>query len=204
MKSKRIDLLRHGEPELRGVYLGRTDCKLSINGRLDAVAAVSWQCHWDLIVTSPLMRCYETACWYAEQTGVELLVVPEVQELDFGDWDGRTFESVYASDAQQADLFWQDPAHNPPPNGETVTAFRHRVNAAVKLLLEHPCQHPLVITHGGVIRCLVGEVLGIEAGNWARIKVDYSSFTELSFGYSAQQYWPQLVSCNTKQPSIYL
>ena len=200
LRSKLIDLFRHGAPGLTGVYLGHTDCPLSVDGRLAAAGAVSVQNHWDLIVCSPLMRCLETAQWLADRTGKELLVLPELKEFNFGNWDGRSFEEVYASDKKQADRFWADPQNAPPPGGETIEEFRLRVNKGLKELLDHPAINPLVITHGGVIRMLTAEILGVDVERWSQIKVDYSHFTQLRFDYDGEQCWPQLISSNIKHP----
>lgn len=198
--SKRFDLLRHGEPELKGVYLGRTDSKLSENGRLVTEKALEINPGWDLVVSSPLMRCLDSAKWVAEQYGLELLILNDLQEFDFGEWDGRVFESVYKEQAERADLFWQDPEATSPPGGETIAEFSQRIDLVKRTLLKRKESRILIITHGGVIRCMHGAMLGVKAKYWGRIKVDYSHFTQLRFDCDAGNYWPQLVSGNCRLP----
>lgn len=200
LKGKQFDLMRHGEPELSGVYLGRTDCLLSEQGRFMSAEALGENHGWDLVVSSPLQRCLDSAKWAAEKYGLELLVVDELQEFNFGDWDGRLFESVYKEQAEWADRFWMDPEITPPPNGETIEEFIGRVDLAKQTLLERKECRVLVITHGGVIRCLQASLLGIDAKYWGRIKVDYSHFTQLRFDYANEQYWPHLLSSNCRSP----
>lgn len=200
LKGKQFDLIRHGEPELSGVYLGRTDCLLSEHGKLKSVEALVENHGWDLVVSSPLQRCLDSAMWAAEKHGLELLVLDELQEFNFGDWDGRLFESVYKEQAEWADRFWKDPEMTPPPNGETIEEFILRVDLAKQTLLERKECRALIITHGGVIRCLQASLLGVEAKYWGRIKVDYSHFTQLRFDYIAGRHWPQLLSSNCSSP----
>ena len=200
LKSKQLDLFRHGEPELTGVYLGRTDAALSAHGKRFSLEALSKNPGWDLVVSSPLRRCLETARDISQQLGVELLVIDRLQEYDFGDWDGQQFEVIYAQQSELADRFWLDPETNPPPSGESITQFIDRVELAKSLLLEREEKRILVITHGGVIRSMVANLLGVQPNCWGRIKVDYSHFTQLRFEYDLEQCWSQLISSNVQSP----
>jgi alpha-ribazole phosphatase len=199
-KSTQFDLLRHGTPALKGVYLGRTDSVLSAQGAREVLAAVADNPGWDLVVSSPLLRCLDSAQSISEQWGIPLLVLDQLQEYDFGDWDGQAFEAVYAQHAHLADRFWQDPEANPPPNGETVAQFIARVQVAKSLLLNREETRILVITHGGVIRAMIADLLGVQPLQWSRIKVDYACFTQLKFDVDSRHCWPQLVSSNTRSP----
>ena len=204
MQSKVIDLMRHGQPDLSGVYLGRTDCALSRQGRQCSQtrlsASIDSERRWDYVVSSPLQRCVETAEWFAKQQQLPLKVLQNLAEFDFGRWDGCRFETVYAQDKDAADLFWRDPEKNPPPEGETIRDFKLRVTHARDEILALEARSVLVITHSGVIRCMLAEFLQINAQHWARINIDYSSFTQLKFHYYADSVWPALVSSNTPQP----
>lgn len=202
MESKVIDFMRHGEPALSGVYLGRTDCVLSSQGRACSQARLAENLDgcWDYVVSSPLQRCLETAEWFAQHKQLPLKVLPDLAEFDFGRWDGCRFEAVYEQDKEIADLFWNDPENNPPPDGETINDFMARVQQAKDEILALEAKSVLVITHSGVIRCLLADFLHINARHWARIGIDYSSFTQLKFHYYAENFWPALVSSNTRQP----
>ena len=201
MNTKVIDFMRHGQPALLGAYLGKTDCELSETGRLRSQAALENNAGWELVVSSPLKRCREMAEWFAHTHKLPLLIVDELAEYSFGQWDGCGFEDVYESDQESADRFWDNPEQNPPPGGEHVADFKLRVKNARNKLLSMDAQSILVITHAGVIRCMLADFLGIAACDWAKINVDYSSFTQLRFAYSADQYWPALVSSNTRKPT---
>lgn len=196
MKVKQFDLLRHGQPELSGVYLGRTDCILSSIGETSSDLALIENPGWEVIVCSPLKRCLLSAEKAAQKLGLELVVLDDLQEFNFGDWDGRLFEDVYAADPDQADQFWVDPVRYPPPGGETIKQFETRVARAREKILHRDESRVLIITHGGVIRCLIAQLLSVDPANWGRIKVDYSHFSQLRFEYNKGQCWPQLISSN--------
>jgi len=199
VKTLLIDLFRHGEPALKGVYLGRTDSALSEQGVICSQKALL-EGQWDLIISSPLQRCLHSAKWIAEQKKLDLLVWDELQELDFGDWDGVSFEQVYQNDPVAADNFWQAPEKYPAPNGETIQQFKQRLAMVKEKLLKLSAEKVLVVTHGGVIRGLAGELLGIEADRWSRIAIEYACFTQLRFDHDAKQCWPQLLSSNIHSP----
>lgn len=200
LESKFVDLLRHGEPKLSGVYLGRTDASLSSLGEKESQEALQQNSDWELVVCSPLKRCLKSAQWVAEQHNLKLIVLEQLQEYDFGDWDGQSFEAVYAHHAELADGFWENPIDYPPPNGELIPQFIARINWVLAWLLARKEQKILVVTHGGVVRCMLGELLGVKPEHWNRIKVDYSHFTQLKFDYNAEQCWSQLLRSNCKKP----
>ncbi|WP_415885423.1 histidine phosphatase family protein [Neptuniibacter sp. QD37_6] len=199
MKTLFVDLFRHGEPELKGVYLGRTDSPLSAKGQSTCEAVLA-NGEWDLVVSSPLQRALKSARWLANTRQIELQVWDELQELDFGDWDGVGFEQVYSEDPVAADNFWQAPQDFPAPNGETIQQFKQRIAKVKEQLLQLSEKKVLVVTHGGVIRGLIGSLLGMEADQWSKIAIDYAHFSKLRFDYDTKQCWPQLLSSNIRSP----
>ncbi len=200
LKSTQFDLLRHGEPELKGVYLGHTDSELSEQGVRDSLTAIEHNPGWDLVVSSPLQRCRYIAETVSQRLGLNLLILDQLQEYNFGEWDGQRFEAVYAQQSHLADNFWLDPEANPPPSGELVADFSSRVRAAKTQLLARDEKRILIVTHGGVIRAMVADLLDIKPQYWGRIKVDYAYFTQLRFDADLEHSWPQLISSNVKSP----
>lgn len=200
LNSKIIDLFRHGTPALSGVYLGQTDSPLSHEGARECRDRLEEHRSWELIISSPLQRCLHTASWLAKKQGIELLIAEGLQEYDFGDWDGQVFEEVYQQMPEHADRFWRDPEHNPPPKGETLHQFKQRITTELEALLLRPEQKILIVTHGGVIRGIIAEMLGVSPEHWGRIRLDYAKFTQLKYDYDGTQFWPQLISCNSANP----
>ena len=85
-----LDLLRHGETELGGGLRGSLDDALTAQGWEQMRAAVKGQGPWQRIVSSPLQRCALFARELAEQLDVPLSFEKDLQELHFGEWEGRT------------------------------------------------------------------------------------------------------------------
>ncbi len=200
MKTTLIDLMRHGLPAEQGIYLGQTDVALSATGSAVADEVLQQNPGWELVVSSPLKRCLESAEKIAQRDSLKLLVIPELQEYDFGRWDGCKFETVYQQEPDLADAFWKDPAHSPAPEGESLDEFRSRVQRGITKLTRRSEKRILVVTHGGVIKAVIAEYLAIPPEYWGRMKLDYCHFTQLRFDCEGDQCWPQLVRNNCTVP----
>lgn len=161
----RFDLIRHGEPEGGRKFRGSTDHPLSEEGWSQMRQAVADQSPWDIIVTSPLLRCCEFARWLGAQHSVPVVEYKELAELYLGDWEGLTHTeaqqlSIESSGPDDVTAFWMNPHLNPPPKGETLHAFDVRVASAWKELIEmYPGQHILVVAHLFTCNLIVRQVL---------------------------------------------
>jgi len=169
-----LDLLRHGETELGGGLRGSLDDALMAHGWQQMRSAVAQRGPWDRIITSPLQRCRLFAEELAASQKLPLSVEPDLQELHFGDWEGRSAAELMKTDEQGLGLFWSDPYGFTPPHGEPVLDFSARVLAAAgRLQQAYAGQRLLVVSHGGVMRLLLArarglpreQLLSVEAGN---------------------------------------
>ena len=99
-----IYLIRHGQTAGNALrrYIGSTDQPLTPEGAEGAKAAGARRSVQSVFVT-PLVRTQQTACILfpdAEQT-----VVPALREMDFGDFEDRSFEDMKDDPAYRA---WVD------------------------------------------------------------------------------------------------
>jgi broad specificity phosphatase PhoE len=125
-------LTRHGltdrsDPEQ---HLGQSiDIGLSAAGRgqADALALRIGGEHFDRIVSSPLRRATETARIVAGDRPVES--DPRLREMDYGAWEGMTYEELEARDAATRARFVEDPASNACPGGESGDDVAVRVRS---------------------------------------------------------------------------
>ena len=160
LTSTTIDLLRHGEVEGGSCYRGITDDPLSSSGWEQMHNKLAIQTDWDLIVSSPLIRCHAFAQSLSQELLLPLHLNSSFQELDFGDWEGKTADQI---NPQLLAQFYLDPMSFPPPNGERFAHFQQRVIQAWQSLYEvHHGKHILLITHAGVIRIILAYILAID------------------------------------------
>ncbi len=175
-----LDLLRHGACSDGQIYRGRTDSALSEDGWRAMQQAVAELRGWDGILTSPAARCQAFSRWLATERGVALRVIEALWEYDFGEWDGRTLQSVWEESPQRVQAFWEDPARFPPPGGEALAAFSARLQACLEgLERDAPGQHLLLVAHGGVIRQLLAAWLGVTTAQAQRLRLDYAGLSRV-------------------------
>ena len=152
-----IYLIRHAEPELRGCFLGRTDPPLTAAGHAAAAASLSGLRVAALYV-SPLRRAMQTA---AAIGGVTPVVLAELAEIDFGAWEGLTWEEIEQRWPDAACRKVEDWLGVTAPGGETWTHFRARVDRALARVLAGP-QPAAVVAHMVVNAALAERLLGCD------------------------------------------
>ena len=174
-------LLRHGATEGPEGFRGRLDPPLSAQGWTQLREAVAAQPAFTLILSSPQQRCARFAEWLAAEQGAELALEPDLRELDFGDWEGRSAADLMQDQAEALGLFWADPYAYTPPGGEPVARFAERVQAAVARWRPRlQGQRSLIVTHGGVIRLLLARQRGLAPKDLLQVEAPYATLQPLS------------------------
>ena len=193
----RITLVRHGETVLPRHLLGVTDPPLNAEGIARMAAVLADGDAIDHCYSSPRQRCLVSARALAERVGAPLTVEAGLAELDFGEWDGRSYSDLWQAEGEALGSFWQDPWANPPPGGESMTAFANRVEACWQALLNrHTGKRLLVISHGGVIRHLMATILQMPlpgSQHLSAIDLPYGARVEVSVWHDdAGRQWPKI------------
>ncbi|HWI21823.1 MAG TPA: histidine phosphatase family protein [Baekduia sp.] len=87
-------LIRHAQTEwsVAGRHTGRTDIRLSDEGRLTAAAIDLPRRDWALVLSSPLSRARETAalCGFSDRVADR----DDLMEWDYGDYEGITTPAI--------------------------------------------------------------------------------------------------------------
>jgi len=176
-----VDLLRHGEAVGGARLRGTTDDPLTAQGERQMQQALEGERSWSRIVSSDRRRCATFATALAEARAIPLQVDERLREIDFGDWEGMAPAEVWTRDAERASAFWTAPFSVPPPGGEDPQAMSRRVLAAWRELCNalRPGEHALVVSHGGPIRVILGEVLQIPDAALTRIEVSHASLSRI-------------------------
>ena len=144
-------LIRHGEVDAmwRRRYLGASDPGLSAEGRRQCARLQELRC--DVVISSPARRALESAAFLQAPMQVE----PQLREIDFGCWEGRTFAEIQRLAPQTLIRQWAEtPETMVFPGGEAVAAFRARIEDAWRAIAARPEARIAVMTHGGVIAWL--------------------------------------------------
>ena len=157
-----VYLLRHGEITHTGSLAGYTDFELTDLGLSQMQQSIN-SINFDYCISSPLQRCRVFAEQTATARELSLEVCDEIKEMNFGAWDGKSYEQLWQQPKPNIGDFWHKPFEHAPPEGESFSAFYQRVtNWWQAFLNNQTLKDTLVITHAGVIKCLLAHLLSIE------------------------------------------
>jgi len=173
--SRRTSLLliRHAPSHATRRFRFPADEPLDEDGRT-AAAALAGTIVADQAVTSPRLRCRETAV-LAGFTDAE--VDPGLAELDFGSWAGRDPHEVGREAPAELETWYADP-DTAPHGGETLGELATRLTGALERLRERPGV-TAVFTHGGPIKLAIVQALRAPTSSMWRVDVAPCSLTEL-------------------------
>jgi alpha-ribazole phosphatase len=159
-----IALFRHGltEENKRKAYLGWNDSPLCPES-----TELSTSSKYDCYFSSDLSRCISTANILFPNK--ELKLLSHLREMNFGKWEGKTYEDLKEVPLYQRWL--SDPISFSPPGGESFLEFTRRVSIGyeqiTKEMLSENIQRCAIITHGGVIRYLLSVFAPQYSDFWA-------------------------------------
>jgi alpha-ribazole phosphatase len=163
-----VYLIRHTTPVLEpGLIYGRKELLLQKTFP-DELAAVLQQLpeHFDIVYSSPALRCVELA----KEVSTDFKTDARLQELDFGDWEGKTWDTV---DQAALQCWMDDYVHVCVPGGESMVQMRDRVMEFWNELLSKSPARVGIVTHAGVIRLLLASVRDIALTDIFDIKIHY-------------------------------
>lgn len=134
--------LRHGETENNrlGLVAGASNVPLNATGLAQARTAAQRLVGRgiDAIWCSPLQRAHDTAACAAEALGLDITIVPELAERNWGELEGKPRELRVRGAT--------------PPGGESLEAFRSRTLAGLQQV--RASRLPLIVAHSGTFRIL--------------------------------------------------
>jgi len=175
----KLHLIRHTSLNIpSGICYGQSDVDVSENfhAECDLLKEKLARISFDAVYASPLQRCVKLA---------EALDVGKVQldhrlkELHFGDWEMQAWDSI---PRDVFDVWAHDYANLSPPNGESFSQLYRRSKSFIEDLSHHSRgQEIAVITHGGVIRAMLADVLNMPLKGLFRMVIDHASVTRISF-----------------------
>ena len=192
MQTCHFYLLRHGKVEGEPALNGHTDCKVApaLQKKISQ-ALCNENIPFDHIISSPLRRCADLADLLKEaQPTAKVSIDNQIQEMSFGTLDGKAFETI-KDQWSLLDAFWQDPAKNTLPQGESLSNFQQRITSAWSEIIKTENSNTLIIAHGGVIRMILAEALQIDwrRPTWhANLAIGNASLTHIQITKADQNY----------------
>ena len=154
----KLYLVRHAEPGITGVLLGRLDPPLSATGEgmaRESLATLDAR----IVYSSPLRRALETAQLIERAEGVEVL--EELTEVGLGAWDGMSWADVELRAPELARRKLDDWFGVTPPGGEPWPAVEKRVARALARIRAGVFP-AAVVAHLGINAELARQAAGVD------------------------------------------
>ncbi len=188
-----LALTRHGltDRSMPDQHIGQhIDISINADGRRQAQALGHRLAHvaFDRIITSPLFRARETTELVAR--GLPAQADPRLREMDYGAWEGRTYEAIMATDRALRREWETSPDTTRCPGGESGEDVAVRVRGFLADLLEEqrswharaafraassgaaaeaaPERRVLVVGHATTNRILISVALGTDLRGYRR------------------------------------
>lgn len=122
------------------------------------------------IVASPLRRARWLGGHLARETGLPLEIAPRLMEMNFGRWEGRSWDSIWRETGSAMEGYLKAPHAFSPEGGETVFAVRDRAMAWLQEVVGDGAR-VLAVAHGGPIAAICGTLKGVEAQHWPALVI---------------------------------
>lgn len=172
-------LVRHGQTNSNKEqrWQGLKDEGLSDLGKKQAkkLALYFQDVKVDYIYASDLMRAIQTANPINKELDCRMTLLKKLREVDVGDWEGLTRLEIrleYGEDVFEGEFN--------PPNGEGFSEFKERVATTfAQIASKHQKQNIIVVTHGGFIQMLLGQLDNYDLEKYEENKVSNGSVTIL-------------------------
>jgi alpha-ribazole phosphatase len=179
----KLILIRHGETRWNAIqkYQGHTDIPLNDRGRQQAARLAE---HLkateqvEAVYCSDLLRAHETAAIVARPFQIEPVSDSRLREFHFGNWEGLTFNQVYASYREEFEQWFNNPEDFRVPGGESFSDLARRSLEAIEDVCKKHAGTTLIITHGGVIKVMLCQLQSI-SNPWQET-VPPGSLTEIN------------------------
>ncbi|NLJ90461.1 MAG: histidine phosphatase family protein [Clostridiales bacterium] len=179
-------LVRHGETEWNKEYRfqGRTDIPLSKEGMIQAEkVGQRLKDKFDVIYTSPLTRAVQTAEIISKTSSMSPIIYDNLIEVDFGEWEGLTFEQVERDYAKEYKLWKTDENLGPILGGE-----QNMKNAAIRgkkalldIVSKNKGKNIVVVAHGAIIKASLIGIFDLKVNMIQHITLTNTSITTLEF-----------------------
>ncbi|HGN9370296.1 TPA: adenosylcobalamin/alpha-ribazole phosphatase [Citrobacter pasteurii] len=182
----RLWLVRHGETEanVAGLYSGHAPTPLTERGiaQAQSLSGLLRNVPFDNVLCSELERARHTTQLILAEREVPVRVMPELNEMFFGDWEMRHHRDLAREDAENYAVWCNDWQNATPTNGEGFQAFSQRIERFIAQLADYKnVQNLLVVSHQGVLSVLIARLLSMPAASMWHFRVEQGCWSAIDF-----------------------
>jgi alpha-ribazole phosphatase len=177
----RLLLIRHGQTKLFKAdrFWGKTDIDLSEAGikQAEQLRDRLSRIKIEAVYSSTLLRAAATAEIIASRHKLKVAAFKELNECSFGYAEGLTFTEISHKYPELAADLSNGKAIS-FPGGESLEQLNQRVRGFLKKLeLEKPESKIAIVAHGGSLRLIICNLLGLNIEHWVQFRVDHASLS---------------------------
>ncbi len=179
-------VVRHGQTvcNAQQVIQGpRIDAQLSDLGhkQAHAVAAAFQETPLDAVFVSPMQRARDTARPLVDlHPDLAAQVAPEMYEMDYGAYCGKTMDEVHDGVVQILDAWSLGFIDKAFPSGESPLVAQHRIRGFCGRVLEEAADKDVVVfAHGRINRILLATLTGTPLSCMERFPQDNGNISHL-------------------------
>jgi alpha-ribazole phosphatase len=182
----RLLLIRHAQPseEARGCCYGRLDIGLSVRGqrRAQLLARTFDRIPLAAVYSGPSTRALGTAGPLAAAHRLTPVVEEALREIDFGEFEGRSYDEIQADHPDLYRLWMEKPTRVEFPGGESYTQLRARAIAARDgIRARHDGELTAIVSHGGVLRAMLADCLRMPDEAIFRLDQSYGALSVIDW-----------------------
>ena len=188
-ETTKVILVRHGQTDwnLNRRYQGHSDILLNETGKKQARELGRRLAKLPLkaVYSSDLKRAVQTAEEIASFHASRVLETPVFRELNFGLWEGLTYEQIMSGWPDWLMAMYARPSIGHAPRGESFPLVRRRALAGLAdCIAAHPAEMIAIVSHGGTLRTILCEALGKPLDEIWSLRQDSAALNILSCGES--------------------
>jgi len=131
------------------------------------------------IYCSDLERTRSTAQIISYDKRAHIIEMPGLREIHLGSWDGRTRQEIEQLFPGAWEKRGRDIAGFRPEGGESFADLSRRAMPLFETIVNTDGDSILIVTHAGVIRVIVAQVLGMPLENIFSLCIGYGSLSTL-------------------------
>lgn len=189
---KRLVLIRHASTVANenGLLCGSMETDISEKGRLEIdclkerIERLKKEENWKLskVYVSESKRTEETV---KDIENLEIIKIKDLGEIDFGDFEGKTFEWIKNEYPKEYDKLCTEGFDYRYLNGENAIEAYEKNKRAIEYILEDMEDEStaIICAHGGSIRNILSYMLCGKLENHWNFKIENAKITVLEYDY---------------------
>jgi len=184
---KKVYLLRHGETDWNKNFKiqGQLDIELNEKGVKDSIKTAEFISNFntkiDMVISSPLQRSKFLTKEISKRFKLEPVYFDELKELDFGVWEGLSFDEVRQKYPDDLKKWIYEPQSAKIPEGESLSDLQNRVKKVIGFIKKENKENFVVVGHGVVNRIIILNLLGLPLGKYRVFEQDSCSISIFEF-----------------------